>query len=119
VMLFRMLEILFVENSNGELRRTIVISSSPHYNIITAILIVLEQQICVWMHNYHSYSENSGYSAIPGPSKHTIYHNGMFGWARNSRIAVVFGIGIVIMHPNANLLFQNSENSCYSMGEME
>jgi hypothetical protein len=38
----------------------------------------------------------------------------MFGWVGNSRITIVLGIGITIMYPNANLLFQNSENSCYS-----
>jgi hypothetical protein len=34
---------LFVENSNGELRRTIVISSSPQNNRIAIILTVPEQ----------------------------------------------------------------------------
>jgi hypothetical protein len=38
---------LFVENSNEELRRTTIISSSPQNSRITAILIVPEQQICV------------------------------------------------------------------------
>jgi hypothetical protein len=39
----------------------------------------------------------------------------MFGWAGNSRIAVVFAIGITIVYPNTNLLFWNSENSYYSV----
>jgi hypothetical protein len=50
MMLFWMVEILFglfVWNSNGELRKTIVILSSPQNNIITVILIVSEQQIYV------------------------------------------------------------------------
>jgi hypothetical protein len=38
---------LFVGNSNEELRRTVIISSSPQNSRITVILIVLEQQICV------------------------------------------------------------------------
>jgi hypothetical protein len=28
---------------------------------------------------------------------------GMFGWARNNRVVVVFGIGIAIVYPNSNL----------------
>jgi hypothetical protein len=46
MMLFQMVEILFglfVENSNGELRRTTAISSSPHDSRITDILTVPEQ----------------------------------------------------------------------------
>jgi hypothetical protein len=39
----------------------------------------------------------------------------MFGWVRNSRIIVVFGIEIAVVYSNANLLFQNSENNCYSV----
>jgi hypothetical protein len=74
VLLFWMVEILFglfVENSNGELRRTTIILSLPQNSRITTILTVSEQQIYVWIHNYYSYSENSSYSTIPGPSKHT------------------------------------------------
>jgi hypothetical protein len=37
----------------------------------------------------------------------------MLGWARNSRIVVIFRIKIVIVHPNANLFFRNNENSYY------
>jgi hypothetical protein len=37
----------------------------------------------------------------------------MFGWVRNSRIVVVLGIGIIVVYPNVNLMFRNSENSCY------
>jgi hypothetical protein len=73
-MLFRMIEILFglfVGNNNEELRRTTAISSSPQNSRITSILIVPEQQICVWIHNCYSYSENNSYSAISDPSKHT------------------------------------------------
>jgi hypothetical protein len=62
---------LFVGNSNGELIRTTTISSPPRNNRITVIPTVPEQQICVWIHNCYSYSENNNYSAIPGPSKHT------------------------------------------------
>jgi hypothetical protein len=75
VMLFRMIEILFglfVGNSNGKLRRTAVILSSSQNSRITSILIVPEQQICVWIHNCYFYSENSSYSSIPGSSKHTL-----------------------------------------------
>jgi hypothetical protein len=73
-MLFRMVEILFglfIWNSNGELRRTTTISSPPWNSRIAVILTISEQRICVWMHNCYSYSENSSYSAIPDPSKHT------------------------------------------------
>jgi hypothetical protein len=35
----------------------------------------------------------------------------MFGWVRNSRITAVLGIEIAVVHPNANLLYQNSENN--------
>jgi hypothetical protein len=38
---------LFVENGNGELRRTTVISYSPQNSRITVILTVLKQQIYV------------------------------------------------------------------------
>jgi hypothetical protein len=62
---------LFVENSNGELRRTTTIPSSPQNNIITIILTISEQQICVWIHNYYFYFENSNYSAISDPSIQT------------------------------------------------
>jgi hypothetical protein len=75
VILFQMVEILFglfIWNSNGELRRTITILSPLWNSRITAILTISEQQICVWMYNCYSYSENSGYSAIPDPSKHTL-----------------------------------------------
>jgi hypothetical protein len=65
---------LFVGNSNGELRRIAAIPSSPQNSRITAILTVPEQQICVWIHNCYSYSEKSSYSAIPDPSKHTIWY---------------------------------------------
>jgi hypothetical protein len=61
---------LFVGNNNEELRRTTAISSSPQNNRIVAIFTVLEQQICVWIHNYYLYSENNGYSVIPAPSNH-------------------------------------------------
>jgi hypothetical protein len=37
-----------------------------------------------------------------------------FGCVRNSRITTVFGIKITVMYSNVNLLFQNSENNCYS-----
>jgi hypothetical protein len=66
-MLFRivgMLFGLFVWNSNGELRITTAISSPPRNSRTTAILTVPEQQICVWLHRYYSYSENSSYPAI-------------------------------------------------------
>jgi hypothetical protein len=44
----------------------------------------------------------------------------MFGWARNNRIIVVFGIEIALVYPNTNLLFQNSKNNyCYSMEEID
>jgi hypothetical protein len=62
---------LFVENSNGELRRTIVILLSPHNSKIAVILTVSEQQIYVWIHNCYFYSENNNYSAISDPSKNT------------------------------------------------
>jgi hypothetical protein len=41
---------------------------------------------------------------------------GMFGWVMNSRIAAVLRIKIeiTIVHPNANSLFRNSKNNCYS-----
>jgi hypothetical protein len=39
----------------------------------------------------------------------------MFEWTTNSRIAVVFGRELTVMYSNVNLLFRNSENSCYSM----
>jgi hypothetical protein len=42
------------------------------------------------------------------------HESSMFGWVRNSRIATVLGIGITVVHPNANPLFRNSENNCYS-----
>jgi hypothetical protein len=48
------------------------IPSLPWNNRIAVILTVLEQQICVWMHNCYSHSENSGYYAIPIPSKHIL-----------------------------------------------
>jgi hypothetical protein len=73
-MLFQMVEILFglfVGNSNEELRRTTVISSSPQNSRIVTISTVLVQQIYVWIHNYYFYSENNGYYAISGPSNHT------------------------------------------------
>jgi hypothetical protein len=63
---------LFVGNSNGELRRTATIPSSPQNSKIIVILTVPEQQICIWIHNCYSYSEDSSYSVISGPSKHTI-----------------------------------------------
>jgi hypothetical protein len=63
---------LFVENSNEELRRTTIILLSSQNNRILTILTVSEQQICVDIHNYYSYSENSSYSVIPRPSKHTL-----------------------------------------------
>jgi hypothetical protein len=44
---------------------------------------------------------------------------GMFGWHESNEIAAVLGIRIVKMQPNTNPLFRNSENSCYSEGEME
>jgi hypothetical protein len=77
MILFRMIKILFgllltVENSNGELRRTAAIISSSQNSRIAAILTAPEQQICVWIHNCYSYFENSSYSAIPDPSKHTL-----------------------------------------------
>jgi hypothetical protein len=46
MMLFQMVEILFglfIENSNGELRRTTAISLSPHNSKIAAILTVSKQ----------------------------------------------------------------------------
>jgi hypothetical protein len=88
---------LFVWNNNGELRRQAAISSLHRNSRITTILTVPEQQICVWLHCYYSYSET-----------------GMFGWVRNNIIDVVFGIEITIAEPNTNLLFRNSKNSCYS-----
>jgi 2-C-methyl-D-erythritol 4-phosphate cytidylyltransferase len=63
---------LFIWNSNGELRRTTTISSLSRNSKIDVILIVSEQQICIWMHNYYSYSENNNYSVIHGPSKHIL-----------------------------------------------
>jgi hypothetical protein len=30
----------------------------------------------------------------------------MFGWARNSRIVIIFGIKITVVYPNINLLFR-------------
>jgi hypothetical protein len=84
-MLFRMVKILFelfVGNSNGELRRTAVIPSSPQNSRIVAILTVPEQHICIWIHNCYSYSENNNYSAIPSPSKHT--HRVCLDRAKNS-----------------------------------
>jgi hypothetical protein len=77
-MLFQMVEILFglfVGNSNGKLRRTGVISSLLHNSRIVVILTVSKQQICVWIHNGYFYSENSNYSVIPDPSKHTLCMN--------------------------------------------
>jgi hypothetical protein len=55
--------------------------------------------------------------AIPPSAKHSL--QGMFGWARNSRIIIVLGIKITVVHPNTNMLFRNNENICYSIGEME
>jgi hypothetical protein len=49
-MLFGMLEILsglFVQNSNGKLRRTTVVSSLPQNSRIAVILTIPEKQICV------------------------------------------------------------------------
>jgi hypothetical protein len=63
---------LFVGNNNGDLRRATAIPSSPQNSKIAAILIVPEQQICVWIHNCYSYSKNNNYSVIPDPSKHTL-----------------------------------------------
>jgi hypothetical protein len=74
-MLFRIVGILFglfVWNSNGELIRTAAIPSRPRNSRTAAILTVPEQQICVWLHRYYSYSENSSYSAILVSSKHTL-----------------------------------------------
>jgi hypothetical protein len=39
---------------------------------------------------------------------------GMFGWVKNNRIITVFGIEIIFVHSNVNLLFQNSKNNYYS-----
>jgi hypothetical protein len=39
---------------------------------------------------------------------------GMFGWVRSNRIVVVLEIEIIVVYPNVNLLFRDSENSCYS-----
>jgi hypothetical protein len=100
---------LFVWNSNGELRRTAAISSPPRNSRTTAILTVPEQQICVWLHCYYFYSENNSYSHVI-----QTYPTGMFGSAKNSIIAAVLRIEIVIVYPNANLLFRNYENNCYS-----
>jgi hypothetical protein len=41
--------------------------------------------------------------------------SGIIGWVRNNRITVIFGIKIVVVYPNTNLLFRNSENSYYSI----
>jgi hypothetical protein len=54
VMLFRMVEILFglfVGNSNGELRRTTTILSSPQNNRITTILTISLFRNNRWIHN--------------------------------------------------------------------
>jgi hypothetical protein len=37
----------------------------------------------------------------------------MFGWHEINGIAAVFGIGIIMVQLNENLLFQNSENNYY------
>jgi hypothetical protein len=63
---------LFLWNNNRELRKIVAITSPPWNSRITTIFTILEQQIYVWMHNYYSYFENNGYSAIPDPSKHTL-----------------------------------------------
>jgi hypothetical protein len=52
-------------------RRTTAILSPPRNSRTTAIFTVPEQQICVWLFCYYSYSENSSYSAIFVSSKHT------------------------------------------------
>jgi hypothetical protein len=58
--------------------------------------------------------------AIVKPVKRNSFSTkGMFGWARNNRIAAVLGIRIVVVYPNTNLLFRNSENNCYSVVMME
>jgi hypothetical protein len=43
-----------------------------------------------------------------------VTNKGMFGWHKNIGITVVFGIEIVMVQINVNLLFRNSENSCCS-----
>jgi hypothetical protein len=63
---------LFLWNNNRELRKIVAITSPPWNSRITTIFTILEQQIYVWMHNYYSYFENNGYSAIPDPSKYTL-----------------------------------------------
>jgi hypothetical protein len=37
-----------------------------------------------------------------------------FGWHENSGIDIIFRIKIITVQLNVNLLFRNSENSCYS-----
>jgi hypothetical protein len=61
-----------VWNNNGEFRTTIVILSPLRNSRTTVILIVPEQQICVWLHRYYFYSENSSYFAVLMTSKHTL-----------------------------------------------
>jgi hypothetical protein len=56
---------LFIGNSNGELRRTTIIPSSPQNNKIAVIFTIPE-------HYCYFYSENNNYSVIPDPSKHTL-----------------------------------------------
>jgi hypothetical protein len=62
---------LFLWNSNGELRRTTVISSLHRNSKIAAILIAPEQWICVWLHCCYLYSDNNSYSVMIVSSKHT------------------------------------------------
>jgi hypothetical protein len=58
--------------------------------------------------------------AIVKPVKRNSFSTkGMFGWVRNSRIAAIFGIRIVVVYPNTNLLFRNSDNNCYSVVMMK
>jgi hypothetical protein len=72
-MLFRMIGMLFglfVWNSNGELRKTVVILS-PIRSRIAVILIVPKQQICFQLHRCYYYSDNNNYSVVLMSSKHT------------------------------------------------
>jgi hypothetical protein len=52
----------------------------------------------------------SYYFNIIQPFEMNLY---MFGWVRNSRIAVVLEIRIIVVHLNTNLIFRNSENNYY------
>jgi hypothetical protein len=55
------------------------------------------------------------YKKISFLISHIYQVNYSFGWHKNSKIVIVLEIKIAVLYPNANLLFRNSENSCFSV----